>query len=246
MGKIFEHDYETVTAQCDNCGARCIYNRVDDIGEPGPYAGRDITCLVCGKLFWIYGDIANSADDLFIYSADEHLASKRYMLCVANLAQAWEIFFSTFAHSNYLYRPFFAGTAYERDIEQFNRLSVQLGDTINKFPFVRMRNLLINTLLQRLHPKALQDCEAAISRIVDEGFGNDPKKAAVEGFTDDNTRNLIVQLQSLRIGDLRNKVVHHAAYRPRREEVENCRHEISILYRAKGMLDVRDLEEWPQ
>lgn len=117
MGKVIEHDYETIKVGCDNCGAVGVYNRINDIGDAGPYAGLDIRCLVCGKMFWIYGDIANSADDLFIYSADEYFRAKRYMLCVANVAQAWEIFFSTFAYSNYIYKPFFAGTPRDRDLE---------------------------------------------------------------------------------------------------------------------------------
>ena len=59
MGAIEDRDYETVTARCDECGSLCVFNRVDDIGEPGPYSGRYVTGLECGEQFWIYGDVIN-------------------------------------------------------------------------------------------------------------------------------------------------------------------------------------------
>lgn len=211
MGELIEHDYETVTARCDHCGEVRTYNRIDDIGDPGPYAGRNIRCLVCGREFWVHGDIVNSADDLFIYNADEYFRQRRYMLCVANLAQAWEIFFSTFAHSNYIYNPFFTTSPWDRDYEQFNQVSAQLNSAIEKFPFVRMKNVVINTVLQEVHPATLIESEAAISRIVDDRFDNDSKKVNIDAFPDQQRRELIRKLQRLRVGDLRNKVVHHAA-----------------------------------
>src|SRR5438046_2393168 len=100
MGAIEDHDYETITAVCDSCGSRCIYNRISDIGDPGPYAGRNITCLECETPFWIYDDIINPPYELYIFGAKQYLPSRRYMLCIANLAQAWEMFFATFAYSN--------------------------------------------------------------------------------------------------------------------------------------------------
>jgi uncharacterized protein with PIN domain len=65
MGIIEKKDYETVTARCDECNSVCVFNRVDDIGDPGPYYGRTVTCLECGKPFWIFGDIINLAYELF-------------------------------------------------------------------------------------------------------------------------------------------------------------------------------------
>ncbi len=52
---------------------------------------------------------------------------KRYMQCVAHLMQAWEVFFPSFAYSNYLYRPFFTDPRPSRSIERLNRLSSQLS-----------------------------------------------------------------------------------------------------------------------
>jgi hypothetical protein len=57
-------------------------------------------------------------------------------------------------------------------------------------------------------------------------------------------RAVLLQLQGLRIGELRDRVVHEDAYRPRRGEVEDCGEEIRVLYRAKGRLAVRTFDEW--
>src|SRR5215210_8224212 len=100
MGELEHCDYETVTAWCDECASLNIFNRIDDIGHPGPYSGRDVTCLECGKPFWISGDIINPAYELFIFDAGEHMHRKHYMLCATSLGQAWEMFFAAYIYSN--------------------------------------------------------------------------------------------------------------------------------------------------
>jgi len=244
MGEIQDRDYETVTARCDECGSLCVFNRIDDIGHPGPYSGRSVTCLECGKPFWIYGDIINPAYQLFIFDADEHMRRKHYMLCVTSLAQAWEMFFAAFIYSNYLYRPFHANARHPGDLKQFNRLAALLGDTIEKFTFDPLRNVLVNTVVERVHPGTLDESETAIARIKDEKFGQRPAKARVEAFPDTSVRDVLLRLQNLRVNELRNRVVHKGAYRPRRAEVEECRDdEIRVLYRAKHLLPVRTFDE---
>lgn len=244
MAYIQKPDYETATAVCDHCGFRCVFNRIADIGHPGPYDGRYVSCFGCGEEFWICGDIINPAYDLFISSAEEAFRAKRYMLCVASLAQAWELFFSAFAYSNYLYHPYFESASLPRNLERANRLSVQLHDAMRKFTFAPLRNVLINTVLKRLHPQTLQEGEVAISRITDEGFGNDASDADVENFPDAKIRDLLKGIKHLRIGELRNKVVHHGAHRPQRAEVEkSLRDETTLMREAKRALRVYGFDE---
>jgi hypothetical protein len=230
MAQIERPDYETITAVCDHCGSRCIFNRVADLGDPGRYSGRNVTCLNCRKEFWVVGDIINPAYDLFISGANEHFHSKRYMLCVANLAQAWELFFASFASLNYLYHPYSAGMPSAGEQEQFIQLRELLDKAIGKFTFAKLRNVLLNTILKRVHPETLQASEVAIPRITTDGFRNEPSDADIENFPDAKTQDLLNGLKNLRIGELRNNVVHHDAYRPKRTEVEHCRGpEIELL-----------------
>lgn len=245
MTHIQNAGYETVSAVCEHCGALCIFNRLDDLGGLEPVAGRYATCFECNKQFRIVGDTINSAYELFIFEAYDYFTSKRYMPCVINLAQAWEIFFSTFAASNFVYRPFFATSELERDPTSFNGLSAHLYEATRKFTFVPLRNLLINTVVTQLHPATLQESEAAIQKIKTELLGEDPKKKSIEGFPDVEVRDILDRLQFLKIGTLRNKVIHQQAYRPRRTEVEEClQQEIAFLYNAKHRLHIGTLDEF--
>lgn len=245
VGNIQKPDYETVTAECEHCGSRCVYNRIDDIGEPGPYAGRHIECLVCREQLWIFGDIINPAYELLVFAASERFETKRYMQCVAMLGQAWEMFFSLFAYSNYLYRPFFEDPDLDYRDEHFDRLVAQLNKTMRRFTFFSLRNALTNTMLKGVHPQTLQESEAAISKIGDENFGNDPKRVDIEHFPNEELRSLLKKLQQLKIANLRNDVVHQHAYRPRRADVEECLEEdIALLYRVKIRLPVFTFSEW--
>jgi hypothetical protein len=245
MGEIKSKDYETITAQCDECGSLSILNRVDDIGDPGPYdSGLYVGCTECGRPFWVYGDAMDPAYELLLFDAEEHMRAKHYILCVTSLAQAWEMFFATFVYSNYLYRPFHRDVRNSEKRERFEGLARQLSDAIWNFAFDQLRNVLVNTVVEGVRPRTLDESEVAIARIKDDDFGKRPPKALVDALSDTSLRAVLLQLQGLRIGELRNRVVHEDAYRPRRWEVEECSDEIRVLYVAKGRLAVRTFDEW--
>ena len=245
MGEIESKDYETITARCDGCGSLCTFNRVDDIGDPGPYySGRYVVCTECGRPFWVSGDSTNPAYELLIFDAEQHMRAKHYMLCVTSLAQAWEMFFATFAYSYYLYRPFFHDARYPARLDRFEGLAEQLGDAIRYYTFDALRNVLINTVVEGVRPRTLDESDVAIARIEVDNFGRRPAKERVDAFTDSAARAVLRQLQGLRIGELRDRVLHEDAYRPRRAEADDCAEEIRVLYRAKGRLAVRTFDEW--
>jgi hypothetical protein len=244
MGLIENWDYETITARCDECGSLCVLNRVEDIDEPGPYSGRDVTCPECGEQFWIYGDSINPDYEKLIASAGEHMRAKRYMLCVSNLAQAWEVFFKEFAYSNYLYRPFHATERYGGKRDQYNRLSDQLQSAIGKLTFDRLRNVLVNTVIKDVHPDTLEKAEKAIPKIKTEKFHNTPKRDRVAAFPDAEVREVLQRLQALQTNVLRKRVVHQQAYRPNKAEIELCIDEIGALYAAKRRLHVYTFDQW--
>jgi hypothetical protein len=172
------------------------------------------------------------------------MRAKHYILCVTSLAEAWEMFFATFVYSNYLYRPFYHRARYPGELERFGDLAERLGDAIRNFTFDQLRNVLVNTVVERVRPGTLDESEGAIARIEHDNFGQRPAKARVDAFSDPSVRAVLLQLQGLRIGKLRNRVVHEDAYRPQRWEVEECSEEIRVLYRAKGRLSVRTFYEW--
>ena len=245
MSEIERKDYETIAARCDGCGSLCTFNRVEDIGDPGPYhSGRYVVCTECGRPFWVFGDAIDPAYELLIFDAEEHMRRKHYMLCVMSLAQAWEMFFATFCYSNYLYRPFYRNARYQERLERFDDLAERLADAIRNFTFDPLRNVLVNTVVEGVRPRTLEESEVAIARIRGEDFGERPAKERVDAFADSSVRAVLLQLRGLRIGELRNRVIREDAYRPHRAEVEECAEEIRVLYRAKGRLSVRTFDEW--
>jgi hypothetical protein len=220
-------------------------NRIDDIGDPGPYySGCYVSCTECGAPFWVFGDAIDPAYELLLFDAEEHMRAKHYILCVTSLAQAWEMFFATFVYSNYLYRPFHHTVRHAEIRERFEGLAEQLGGAIWNFTFDQLRNVLVNTIVEGVRPRTLDESEVAIARIKDDNFDHRPAKARVDALPNSSVRAVLLQLQGLRIGDLRNRVVHKDAYRPHRWEVEECSDEIGVLYRAKGRLAVRTFDEW--
>ena len=245
MGEIKSKDYETITVQCDECGSLSIFNRIDDIGDPGPYnSGIYVSCTECGQPFWVYADAIDPAYELLLFDAEEHMRAKHYILCVSSLAQAWEMFFSTFLYSNYLYRPLHRNARHPKEGQRFEGLAEQLGEAIWNFTFDQLRNVLVNTVVEGVRPRTLDESEVAIARITDHNYARRALKGRVEALSDSSVRAVLLQLQGLRIGELRNRVVHADAYRPSRWEVEECSEETRVLYRAKGRLAVRTLEEW--
>src|SRR5215207_972129 len=182
MGEIERKDYETITARCDECGSLSVLNRVDDIGDPGPYySGCYVGCTECGTPFWVFGDAIEPAYELLLLDAEEHMRAKQYMLCVMSLAQAWEMFFATFAYSHYLYRPFHRNARYPGRTERFDGLAKQLGDAIWNFTFHPLRNVLLNTVVEGVRPRTLDESEIAIARIRGDNFDQRPNRGLVQG-----------------------------------------------------------------
>jgi hypothetical protein len=244
MARISKADYETVTVTCDHCGKECVFNRREDFANIGPYAGENVICSYCHREFRMIGDTINAAYELFIVEAREYFRGKRYMLAVATMGQAWELFFSVFARGRYLYRPFFLGPMEQHDLDRLNSLQSELEQALRKFTLNPLRNLLVNTVVKGVAPRTLDEAALTISQIASEDLGNDPPKMVTSSVDDPDIKEVLDRMLALSIGNLRNKVVHHRAYRPLRAEVERClEDEVCLLYRAKGALGIRSFEE---
>jgi hypothetical protein len=244
MAHIQNADYETITVVCDHCQALNTYNRLDDIGDPGPYASRHINCLVCEKQFHICADTWMPAYQFFIHAADEQVKLKRFMPAVTQLGQAWELFFATYLYGNYAYRPFFAATPSPRDIDHLHTLTTKLHAVIVDFTFGKLRNMFTRTILNNWHPSTLAEADAALARVIAEKIWKpvDANERAIHPVVGD--RRLLDALYKLEIDGLRNRVVHKEAHRPSRVELERCQDgEIRLLYRIKRKFKVADFHE---
>ena len=244
MARISKADYETVAVTCDHCGAECVFNRRENFTNIGPYAGENVACPHCHRDFRMIGDTINPPYELFISAAREYFRGKRYMLATANIGQAWELFFFTFAGGKYLYRPFFLSPMGKRDLDRLNALHCHLDQALRKFTFNPLRNLLVNTVVQAVAPQTLDEAAQAIDKIASANLGADPSPSVISTVADPDIRQVLECLLALSIGNLRNRVLHHRAYRPLRAEVDHClEDEVLLLYRARTILGVRSFEE---
>jgi hypothetical protein len=244
MARIRDANLETVTATCDACGASCVFNRVDDLRDAMPIAGKHVQCFSCDATFWINGDRITSTYEFLINDARENYAAKKYLPAVATLTQAWEVFFAACASSRYVFAPFFASPAHLRSTELLNEAHRELRREIAKFTWFPLRNLVINIILHEVAPATLVDARAAIREISIKRLGNDVSPDAVRAISLPRKRETIEALLGLTIGHLRNQAVHKFARRPRRSEVEQCLDaELDVLYRVKHRLGVGDFIE---
>ncbi len=244
MSRISKTDYETVTVECENCGAECIFNRREDFGHTGPYAGENVVCPFCGVEFRVVSDSINPPYEVFIFAAQESFDTKRYMQVIASMAQAWELFFATFAAAHYIYRPYFSLSEYDQDMKQLKELRDKLDMKIKKCTFYPLRNLLINTIAIGIAPTNISEATEAIVNISAE-MKHDPPQATIFQVADSNIRKLLEDLFGLRVGILRNDVLHHRAYRPLRSEAEQClKKEKCVMYHAKHAFRVGTFDEF--
>jgi hypothetical protein len=99
-------------------------------------------------------------------------------------------------------------------------------------------------VLRAINPHTLGEAGVAITWIGLSKLGDDPKPAALSSVTDPKMRGTLNDLLDLTIGQLRNSVSHHRAYRPLKAEAERCLEaEVNLLYRARHVLRVREFGE---
>lgn len=235
--------YENFVAECPWCRKESIFNRASDLKTLEPISGRDVSCLnvECGKLFRIVGDSINNSHEMLIFDCYELLENKHYMNCILNLTQAYEVFFSLFFRVELIFKPF--GADPEHNIDELNRLLVELSEKIKKQAFVPLRALFLQHMINGHTPSNLTEAEITIAALSDKP--GDPSDAAIAGLGSSNLVTLLKAVKATRINILRNRIVHQHAYRPPREEVEAALTETrDILFPLTAHLKLYDEINW--
>ena len=235
--------YENFVVDCPECGMEIVFNRASDLGTFEPIAGRDVSCpeTACRKPFRIVGDSINEAYELFLYDTQELRDQKRYMTCILNIAQAYEVFFGLFFRVELLYRPF--GSESGRDLFELNRLAQELHTMIKDHAFGRMRSLFLSHLVKGRSPGSLADARTVIAQLPCRP--SDPPDADIDAFSDTRLVPLLKAIKATKIATLRNNVVHKRAYRPTLEEVDDSLETAgSTLLPLGSRLDLHDEINW--
>jgi len=216
--------YENFSAVCPFCGHENTFNRRSDLRDTEPIDRREVNCGRCGRPFGITGDSVNPAHEMLIFDCYKLIEEKRYSYCILNLAMAFETFFSLYLRVNLLYRPF--GKHRREDLggdslERLNELSSLLFETIKKYPFEKMRGIFLNRMLAHRHVVSFDEAETIIQEL--PKLVRVPSDEKISGVVFKNLKiaALLNNVKASKICELRNRVVHHRAYRPTLSEVEN-------------------------
>jgi hypothetical protein len=223
-----ETNYENFTAICPICGFRNIYNRVSDLEDEEPIDFKTVECLndQCQKSFNINGDHIDPAFKMLIMDCYNLKQDKRYCYCILNLAQAYELFFSLYLQIELLFKPFRRES--DRDIERLNTISDLLYENTKRYTFITMRNIFINRVLLGEDLSSLSEAEHRINQL--KSAIREPPDTDIANIADRNLSQLLQALKATRIKEVRNKVVHKHAYRPKLAEVE------ALLEETRSML----------
>ncbi len=231
-----ETSYENFVAICPICGFRNIFNRVSDLKEVEPIAFKQVACEDCGKPFNINNDSINAAYEMLVYDCYNLMKEKHYCYCILNLAQAYEVFFSHYLRVELLYKPYWRSE--DRNLDQLNRVSNLLFETIKNYTFAPLRSICINWVLSSRTVATLDESESLLNELND--LVGEPPDEKIADLKDKPLSELLLSLKKTKIGELRNQVVHKIAYRPTVEKVEASLEETrSILFPLASHLKVQ-------
>ncbi|HLX13493.1 MAG TPA: hypothetical protein VKS81_11830, partial [Bacteroidota bacterium] len=206
----------------------------------------EVTCQneSCGKPFRIVGDWINPSYEMLIYDCYHLIQEKRYCYSILNLAQSFEVFFSTYLRVELLYKPFRREReAFHQDSNrdrsdpqiQFNALSNLLFDKTKLYSYSKMRNIFVNLILSRETIPNFETSEKIISKISSLAK-SEVADEEIDRFDSNRIGGLLKRLREPNVIELRNKVVHKYAYRPTLKEVEDSLAETQDIVRPLGTL----------
>ena len=235
--------YENVIVDCPLCNHELVFNRATDLGILEPISGTNVSCQRCKRGFWMNGDSVNERHEALIFDCHDLLRAKRYMNCILNVCQAYEMFFSLFLRVNILHIPFGEEFGQERNkLDQFDQLYTELSDETERFGFVKMREVFLRLAIQRDRPSGLDEARDYISALSRYSL---PKDAELELLADNRIAELLIRIKRTSINELRNAVVHKRAYRPRRVEAEDAIAEArAVLFPLTFRLNLHDDLNW--
>ena len=241
--EIKSSGYENIVVACPLCNHELVLNRATDLCTFEPIAGTDVCCEECGREFWINGDSVNERHEAIVFDCHDLLRTKRYMNCILNVCQAYEMFFSLYLRVNILYIPFGNDIGQKRDaLDRFNKLYKHLSNETQKFGFGKMRDVFLRLSVEMNRPHDLDQSKRYIDALSKFDL---PKDSDIESLPDKKVAALLIRIKQTRINELRNHVVHKRAYRPRRVEAEDAVAEArAVLFPLTFRLNLHDDLNW--
>lgn len=236
--------YENMIVDCPLCGCELVFNRASDLCTFAPISGTNVSCFECEESFWLNSDSANERHESILFDCYDLLKAKRYMNCILNVCQAYEMFFGLYLRVELIYKPFFRSSDEETtSLDRLNDLYRRLERTTEKYAFQDMRDLFLERVTDSVFPGNLDEVEGIITSICKRK--KIPRDHKIESVRDTELSDLLIMVEKTGINALRNKVVHKSGYRPTRDEAEQAHEEAqSILFPLTRLLDLHDDINW--
>jgi RNase P subunit RPR2 len=232
MGMI-DSNYERVQTVCDGCDKVNIYSRVSDLRTVASVDGKSVSCQQCGKELWISGDTMNPAYQMLLLDAHQLRDEKRYMYCILNICQSYEMFFVLYFRS-LLYRA----CVNEPDTDRLNTLLAKLYNVTAKFTFPTLRSNFLRHAVSGSAPASLDEAQGVVDSL--RRHYCDAAECDLSPCLNAELRAKLEIIKATDIHCRRNNVVHKHGYRPSLEEVNRCLEEAEgVLFVLPGMLGVR-------
>ena len=234
--------YENVEANCPLCKQECIFNRASDLCTFEPIAGSDVSCDICGRSFRLTGDTVNERHEILIYECHDLLKKKRYISCILNICQAYEMFFGLYMRAILLYEPFLSNSGNSSiALLTLNELFQNFENAIKSFGFDRMRGCFLRLCIETNRPSNVAEAGNFIRKLGSKLPKGLPKDCELKSVRDAALQGLLLRVKKSTVNELRNRVVHEMGYRPKREEAEGAWQEArSVLLPLTNRLKLRD------
>ena len=235
--------YENMIVNCPLCDCELVFNRASDLRTFASISGTNVSCFECEESFWLNGDSADERHETILFDCYDLLETKRYMNCILNVCQAYEMFFGLYLRVELICKPFFRSSDEETaSLDRLNDLYRRLEKTTEKYAFQDMRDLYLERVTDTVSPGNLDEAEGIIASIRKRKIPSDHK---IESVRDTKLAKHLMMLKRTGINVLRNKVVHKSGYRPTRDEAEQAHEEAeSILFPLTQLLDLHDEINW--
>ncbi|HUA13457.1 MAG TPA: hypothetical protein VL989_03080 [Candidatus Sulfotelmatobacter sp.] len=218
--------YENIYFDCPTCKRENVINRVTDLDPMAITSGMEFKCQFsdCGKALWLKGDFIQPAVyEWFLFELPVLKTKKLYRDYALSLCQAAESFFlRAIINKKFDRNPDYRNELGGINLSTYNPDKGAYETSIRDKTYAPMR-------------------EEFLTVFQGERDADEPRP---EHRDDDRRSWAFDVIQRSSIGNLRNRVVHKTAYRPKLSEIEEHEDLVKALHWLGRYLQVLDSKYW--
>lgn len=241
LSEIKEATYENIVVECPNCKFESILNRISDLKDIMPIAGKRIKCENCKIDFHITGDLVPPVKYKWFWY-DLHILgqNKKYGIYILVLCQTCELFM----HQAIINKMIDKNANYRNEEGHFSYKEekgvngyMQIYDEFSNKSVSRITNCEI------LDSTKYKECTFQKLRTLFLHVFRDERESelsTIKYLKEDKRCESFNILENTDINVLRNNIVHKYAYRPSYADIRKYDKLIDCIFWLGTYLDVKD------